>query len=101
MPASDDIEPPSKKLKVDITLDEVPEINRASVMWLEMNNIVLTEEDRGIIVTEKELNDKHINVAHALLKKQFQGILGLQSTLLLSAGKQISLPASNTFAYAR
>ena len=91
-----DGEPPSKKMKLasdHIILDgEDPVISNAGVapvMWLEMNNIILTKADRRIIVTGEELNDKHINFAQMMLKNQFQEILGLQSTLLLSAGKHI------------
>jgi hypothetical protein len=96
-----DGEPPSKKMKLasdHIILDgEDPVISNAGVapvMWLEMNNIILTKADRRIIVTGE---DKHIHFAQMMLKNQFQEILGLQSTLLLSAGKHtcISLPPSN------
>ena len=48
----------------------------------------MTHEDQRIIVKGEELNDKHINFAQTLLKKQFQGILGLNSTLLLSTGRK-------------
>ena len=53
--------------------------------WLTGNKISLLDEDRRIIATEEELNDKHINFAQSLLKKQFKDIQGLTSTLLLTS----------------
>ena len=47
-------------------------------------NSVLTEYDLEIVRSGGELNDKHINFAQSILKTQFEGIAGLQSTLLLS-----------------
>ena len=53
--------------------------------WLTVNKISLLDEDRRIIATGEELNDKHINFAQSLLKKQFKDIQGLTSTLLLTS----------------
>ena len=52
-------------------------------VWLSANKISLLDEDRRIIATGEKLNDKHINFAQSLLKKQFKDIQGLISTLLL------------------
>jgi hypothetical protein len=107
MPACQDCdgEPPSNNIKLTsnhIILDgeDDPVIGNAGVapvMWLEMNNIILTEADRRIIVTGEELNDKHINFAQTMLKNQFKKCFGLQSAFLLSSGKHtcISWPPSN------
>ena len=53
--------------------------------WLTVNKISLLDEDRRIIATGEELNDKHINFVQSLLKKQFKDIQGLTSTLLLTS----------------
>ena len=95
------LQPPSKKRKVEsigaikdedmsMTSDHLAD----PFHWLSLvtvNNIILTEEDREIVFLGEELNDKHINFVQAILKKQFDGISGLQSTLLLS-GLQSPLP---------
>ena len=54
-------------------------------VWLSVNKVRLLDEDRRIIATGDELNDRHINFAQSLLKKQFSNIQGLMSTLLLSS----------------
>lgn len=51
-------------------------------------------EDWRIVVAGEELNDKHINFTQLLLKKQFERIPGLMSTLFLS-GRKTPLPTSN------
>ena len=43
---------------------------------------LLTSDKQCLLTTGQSLNDKHINAAHALLKKQFTNAVGLQSTLL-------------------
>lgn len=53
--------------------------------WLSVNKISLRDEDRRIIATGKELNDKHINFAQSLLRNQFKDIQGLRCTLLLAS----------------
>ena len=47
--------------------------------WLCIEGSVLTVEDYNIIKNGEWLNDKHINVAQALLLKQFPNLQGLQS----------------------
>ena len=102
-PASVDVKastipPPEKKRKVasdDIIIVDGEEVDdNQGTAWLSLNNIILTHEDRRIIVKGEELNDKHIDFDQTLLKKQFQGILGLNSTLLLSTGRKPPLLAS-------
>ena len=95
---SSELEPPNKKRKVanneaiDVESMNLKNDSMAEPLpWLSLNNITLTEEDREIIVSGEELNDKHINFAQAILKQQFKGIAGLQSTLLLS-GMKYPLP---------
>ena len=91
---SSELEPPNKKRKVEnYEAIDVESMNFKDnsvadpLPWISLNNITLTERDREIILSGKELNDKHINFAQAILKQQFKGIAGLQSTLLLSGMK--------------
>ena len=58
--------------------------NSIQPVWLSVNKVRLLDEDRRIIATGEELNERHINTAQSLLKKQFSNIQGLMSTLLLS-----------------
>ena len=59
--------------------------NAVQLDWLSVNSITLFDEDRRIIATGKELDDKHINFAQSLLKNQFKDIQGLRCTLLLAS----------------
>ena len=52
--------------------------------WLTMNGIELTEADKVYIIKGAELNDKHINFAQEIIRKQFKNLTGLQSTLALA-----------------
>ena len=52
--------------------------------WLSLGHIKWTEADGNIITSGEQLTDNHINFAHLVLKKQFDKLLGLQSTVLLS-----------------
>jgi len=63
--------PPKKKSRSD------PE------MWLELDGAVLSHTDREILCNKGWLNDKHINYAQSLLKKQFPHLDGWKNTLLL------------------
>ena len=51
--------------------------------WLSLNHIDLSVDDKEIVVEGKQLTDKHINYAQAILKKQFDWLSGLHSTLVL------------------
>lgn len=90
--ASDDQQPPKKR---KVTSDEVitfgdgkiTDNHTTPVTWLSLSNIILTDDDQGIIVTGEELNDKHINYAQTLIKKQFKYVPGLMCTLLLTSIK--------------
>ena len=41
-------------------------------------------EEKGILVSGRKLNDKHINFAQALLKAQYPRMEGLRNTLQLA-----------------
>ena len=49
--------------------------------WLSFQNILLTNSDRLVLMSGSELNDKHINFAQELLRKQFPSLHGLRSSL--------------------
>ena len=56
-----------------------------STSWLSHFGIQLLDSDR-LILQSCQLSDNHIDFAQEILKQQFPSILGLQSTLLVSAG---------------
>ena len=66
--------------------------------WIMLYNIPLNQDDKTIVLSGGWLNDKHINFAHQILKKQFPGLTGLASTLILSQGKLLS-PISTASRY--
>ena len=47
-----------------------------------VDNVILTADDKTVILSNEELNDKHIYVAQRLLLKQFPFFKGLNSTLV-------------------
>ena len=51
-------------------------------IWLQFNDMVLTENDKHTIESGKCLADQHMNFAQRLLKHQFPKINGLRLTLL-------------------
>ena len=51
----------------------------------------------GTILSGGRLNDKHINSAHQILKKQIPNLTGLQSTLLLSKSQQMSATTTTSY----
>ena len=52
-------------------------------LWMCIGKCALLNSDKECLLTYgHSLNDKHINAAHALLKRQFSNAVGLQSTLL-------------------
>ena len=63
--------PPKKKSRRD------PET------WLQLDGALLSNTDREIVCNGGWLNDKHINYAQSLLKKQFPHLHGWRKTLLL------------------
>ena len=52
-------------------------------LWMCIGKCALLNSDKECLLTYgHSLNDKHINAAHALLKRQFSNAVSLQSTLL-------------------
>lgn len=82
--------PPSKKIKIEpqsppskqIKIEPHSVDSKVSSTWAQLGGIVLSSEDRATIIDGDKLNDKHINFAHQMLKKQFLNLNGCQSTLL-------------------
>ena len=66
-------------------------------VWKVLNGYELSQADKLTILSGGRLNDKHINFAHQILKKQFPNLTGLQSTLLLSRSQQ--MPTTTTSPY--
>ena len=57
----------------------------AMCTWLYNFGIQLFDSDKSILQSER-LSDNHMYFAQEILKQQFPSILGLHSTLLVSAG---------------
>ncbi len=83
--------PPNKKIKIEpqslpnktfklASLNS--EVSGAKSTWAQLGGIVLSSEDKATIIDGDKLNDKHINFAQQMLKKQFLNLNGCQSTLL-------------------
>ena len=86
-PATTDSEPPpEKKVKIEVVnVDDGIENSPAMCTWLYNFGIQLFDSDRSILQSEC-LSDNHMDFAQEILKQQFPSILGLHSTLLVSAG---------------
>ena len=61
----------------------VGECDLGSKTWLQLDGILLTQDDKEQLSDGRWLNDKHINFAQLLLRKQFPHIDGWKETLLL------------------
>ena len=86
MPATDSEPPPEKKVKIEVVnVDDGIENSPAMCTWLYNFGIQLFDSDRSILQSER-LSDNHMDFAQEILKQQFPSILGLHSTLLVSAG---------------
>ena len=83
------VEQPRKKNRYDqdvITVEDVVfnGYKNLPVLWLSLNHIDLSTDDKEIVVEGKQLTNKHINYAQAILKKHFDQLSRLHSTLFLS-----------------
>lgn len=78
--------PPEKRIKIEDPVAILDDgTTETSPSWLSQFGIQLLDGDRSILQSG-QLSDNHIDFAQELLKQQFPSILGLQSTLLVSAG---------------
>ena len=80
-------EPALKKRKLDLSVadDDCGGLHSSNDdFWIRFGSLILTAEDRKLIIEGKELNDKHIDFAQSLIKHQFTNIEGFISTLLFS-----------------
>jgi len=78
---------PNKKRRLGPDVVDVEHVvikSNAPKPWLSLSHIDLTETDRDTITAGGQLSDSHINFAQAILRRQFDKVLGLQSTLLQS-----------------
>lgn len=81
------IEPPTKKQKtsdsvVEIMDDDETNFTRPEAsVWIKVNDFIGTTLDRKDLLDNSKLNDRHINLAQMLLRRQFPNIDGLGYTL--------------------
>ena len=54
-----------------------------SKVWVQLDGTVLSQTEKDQLCNGEWLTDRHVNYAHALLKKQFPHIDGLKNTLLI------------------
>ena len=89
-----DVENPRKKQKISepaatvislpvISVDDIALDTVSPKVWIAFGRKVLTQADKDIVMLGEKLNDKHINFAQALIKKQFNNLSGLHSTLTI------------------
>ena len=72
---------------VNLEVVEITDYNNNSMVgsnnvWLKIQDITLTLEDKHIILDGLRLSDQHINSVHRLLKQQFPTLNGLRLSLL-------------------
>lgn len=56
-------------------------MSQSSKVWVQLNDIVLSNSDRDIVISEEKLSDLHSNYAQGLLKSQFPLLNRLKRTL--------------------
>ena len=85
--AAESLPPDNKKRKLSsvLTTTSAPDsvVNSHTEEWVRFGYL-LAHHDRSILLTGKELSDKHIDFAHSLLRLQFPVLNGLQSSLIQS-----------------
>ena len=96
------VQPPIKKQKIedesqvtDLSKDDDVgcelEASAPTRVWVCLDgSYILTENDKRIIQSGEELTDNHVNFAQRLLKKQYPGLNGLESTLYLTRSDPLS-----------
>ena len=67
---------------MDTDINLTAETQEGSNMWVKVKDISLTNNDKNLLVHGKKLTDKHMNLAHRILKLNFPNINGLRLTLL-------------------
>ena len=50
--------------------------------WLKLDKVILKDCDKTVIQNGQRLNDRHINFAQVMLRRQFPHLEGLKLTLL-------------------
>ena len=73
---------------IEIESVQCTTLNDGPKPWLSFSRITLTIIDQDLIIQSKKLNDKHLNFAQAILKKQCAHLNGLHSMLLLLRMKE-------------
>ena len=77
---SDAVQVKTEPVDTDVNLPT--ETQQRNSMWVKVKDISLTDYDKDLLVHGEKLSDKHINLAHRILKLQFPKINGLRLTLL-------------------
>ena len=71
-------EPSKKRLKMDASMVE----DALEETWLKLDKAILQDCDKTVIQNGQRLNDRHINFAQVMLRRQFPHLEGLKLTLL-------------------
>ena len=71
-------EPSNKWLKMDASMVE----DALEETWLKLDKVILKDSDKTVIQNGQRLNDRHINFAQVMLRRQFPHLEELKLTLL-------------------
>ena len=71
-------EPSKKRLKMDASMVE----DALEETWLKLDKAISKDCDKTVIQNGQRLNDRHINFAQVMLRRQFPHLEGLKLTLL-------------------
>ena len=67
---------------MDTDINLTAETQEGNNTWVKVKDISLTNNDKNLLVHGEKLTDKHMNLAHRILKLNFPNINGLRLTLL-------------------
>ena len=71
-------EPSKKRLKMEASMVE----DALEETWLKLDKAIMKDCDKTVIQNGQRLNDRHINFAQVMLRRQFPHLEGLKLTLL-------------------
>lgn len=71
---------------IELADDDSPEFPAAQ-LWVKMEDVQLTQDDKAILLKGRQLNDRHMNAVQRLLKTHHPTLKGLCSTLLAASQK--------------
>ena len=76
------IENDTEPVVIDITNDDGTTDVTCKEVWIKTQDIILTLEDKHIVIDGLRLKDQHVNSVHRLLRQQFPSINELRLSLL-------------------